>query len=184
MSNSENNDAIVRSIIPSMSNDNAYPETVEESIDDGIKYRLGVIPALKRWRDKKLWGSKTNRQRLEGLTVLAQELSPLYDIEVPSISGGGIDLDATVRETKMNQSGSSCYVPALHEIIMSGNLSIITFLHEFGHALGKNEKQTCRWSINLFKRVFPKQFAKLDHSKHTLIRHRPRQEDIDAILNS
>ena len=32
------------------------------------------------------------------------------------------------------------------------NIPVVTFLHEFGHALGKNEVQTCTWSINLFKK--------------------------------
>lgn len=172
----------IASITTAMLDGNDYPETVEEVLDDEIKYRRGVIPALKGWKSLKLWGSKTNQMRLDGLIVLAEQLAPLYDIAVPTVVVDGIDLNAIVRDTKMNPSGSSSYAPGSHTITMRGNLSIITFLHEFGHALGKNEKKTCHWSINLFRKVFPKQYAKLDHEKHTLVRQRPNEDAISRAL--
>jgi len=173
----------ITNITSAMMESNAYPETVEEVLDDEIKYRRGVIPALKGWKSLKLWGSKTNQMRLDGLIVLAEQLASLYDIAVPTVVVDGIDLDAIIRDTKMNPSDSSSYSPGSHTITMRGNLSIITFLHEFGHALGKNEKKTCRWSINLFKKVFPKQYNKLDHKQHTLVRQRPNEDAISNILN-
>jgi hypothetical protein len=53
-----------------------------------------------------------------------------------------------------------------------GRLSVVTYLHEFAHALGRDERGACRWSINLFRRVFPEQFARLAASGHTLRRGR------------
>lgn len=159
-----------------------YPETVEEVLDDKVKYRIGVIPALKVWKAKKLWGSKTNQQRLDGLIALANDLAPLYNIPVPLVTVDGIDPTATVRDTKMNDSGSSSYNRATHMITMRGNLSIITFLHEFGHSLGKGEQGACKWSINLFRKVFKKQYNKLTHNGHTLRRHRPDEAAISSAL--
>lgn len=161
-----------------------YPDTVEEVLNDDIKYRKGVIPAVKRWKAKKLWGSKLNAERLQGFVDLATELAPLYNIEVPNVVVDGIDPTATVRDTKMNPSGSSSYTPSLHTITMRGNLSIITFLHEFGHALGKGERSTCEWSINLFRKVFPAQYKKLNPNGHTLVRQRPDEDAINNVLGS
>ena len=51
-----------------------------------------------------------------------------------------------------------------------GRLSVVTFLHEFGHALGYGERGACRWSINLFRRCFPRSFARCRQAGHTLVR--------------
>jgi len=53
-------------------------------------------------------------------------------------------------------------------ITMRGKLSVVTFLHEFAHALGRDERGACRWSINLFRSVFPEQYARLRADGHTL----------------
>lgn len=163
---------------------NAYPDTVEEVLNDEIKYRKGVIAAVKTWKNKKLWGSKTNQERLDGFIEMSKTLAPLYNIEVPAVTVDGIDLTDTVRNTKMNMSGQSSYTPSMHTITMRGNLSIITFLHEFGHALGKGERSTCEWSINLFKKVFPAQYKKLNAHGHTLQRQRPDEDAINDVLGS
>jgi len=56
-------------------------------------------------------------------------------------------------------------------ISMSGNLSIITLLHEFGHLLyGSSEKRAVYFSVNLFRKVFTKQFSALKAEGHKLVR--------------
>ncbi len=170
--------------LTSMAENENYPQTVGEIIDDEMEYPEGVVEALERWKKKKLWGSSTNLERLIGLAEMAVEISVIYDIECPLVKvDQSIDLDATVRDTKMQKSGSSNYNPTTHMIEMRGNLSIITFLHEYGHALGKGERSATKWSVNLFKRAFPVQFEKLDQEKHTLMRRRTDENAIDRVLN-
>ena len=70
-------------------------------------------------------------------------------------------------------SGSSSYCPSTDTITLRGKLSVVTFLHEWGHVFGKDEHEACRWSINLFKRCFPDQFARCLQQGHMLLR-RPR----------
>jgi hypothetical protein len=67
-------------------------------------------------------------------------------------------------------SGSSCYDPVRNMIRLRGRLSVVTYLHEFGHALGYGEQGACRWSINLFRRFFPRSYARLVPEGHTLVR--------------
>jgi hypothetical protein len=67
-------------------------------------------------------------------------------------------------------SGASNYRPACHTITLTGKLSVLTYLHEFAHARGADERQACRWSINLFRRCFPRSFARCRAVGHTLVR--------------
>ena len=62
------------------------------------------------------------------------------------------------------------YHPATHTITLEGRLSVVTFLHEFGHARGYGERGACRFSINPFRRVFPRLFARCRRVGHTLVR--------------
>ena len=50
--------------------------------------------------------------------------------------------------------------------------SIISILHEFAHHLhGPNEQTACAWSITLFKKCFPKSFAKLKWQDNLLVKN-------------
>lgn len=51
----------------------------------------------------------------------------------------------------------------------NGNYSIISSLHELGHALlGTSEHQACGYSVGLFMACFPKEYAKLRWEGHML----------------
>lgn len=67
-------------------------------------------------------------------------------------------------------SRGSYYLPTAHRIVLIGRLSVVTYLHEFAHALAKDEASACRWSINVFRQCFPRQFSRLIHRGHMLIR--------------
>jgi hypothetical protein len=54
-------------------------------------------------------------------------------------------------------------------LVLTGH-SVVTYLHEFAHALGRNERGACRWSLNLFCRVFPREFARCAQRGHCLVR--------------
>ena len=47
---------------------------------------------------------------------------------------------------------------------------MLTYLHEFAHARGYDERGACRWSLNLFRRCFPRSFARCRPVGHTLVR--------------
>lgn len=60
--------------------------------------------------------------------------------------------------------------PGTYTIIMDGNrASIISALHELGHALyGTSEVDACAFSIKLFAKVFPTEYSKLEWHGHML----------------
>jgi len=135
-----------------------YPKTVDEVLDDKIKFRRGVLPAMKTFAKSKPWRG-TLDERVANLDTLLTKLSVIYGIAKPTLVTDGLSNDA-------QDSSASFYFPVFNEIHLRGKLSVVTTLHEFGHALGKGERKACRWSINLFRRVFPKQFARCGHDGH------------------
>ena len=75
------------------------------------------------------------------------------------------------RETtiKFNSKIPSARYSQKNDTITLNNHSIITALHELGHAIyGDSELKACSWSIKLFKETFPIAFKKLEWEKHRL----------------
>ncbi|GMT43050.1 MAG: hypothetical protein IEMM0002_1461 [bacterium] len=138
-----------------------YPDSVLEILDDEMKFKKGTVRALKNFRrfirKNRLRGYNDPRiilQRFYASKRLIEILSIIYRIPVPDVRLGKVSGEPA-------SSGSSCYIPANHTIVLSGKLSVITLLHEFAHARGRNEREAVRFSVNLFKKVYPKQFNKL-----------------------
>jgi len=143
-----------------------YPDSVLEVLDDGIKFKKGVIRALKNFRQfiRKNGLHKQNDphvilRRFYVMKRLIEILSIIYRIPVPDVRLGKVSREA-------GSSGGSYYIPATHTIVLNGRLSVISLLHEFAHARGKDEREAVRFSVNLFKKVYPKQFRQLMQSNN------------------
>jgi len=141
---------------PSGSAANPYPRTVAEVLDDSMEVPPELDAAMRRFRASKAFRG-TPAERTQKLRSLYAEVCAIYHIDSPEllVKPGALD----------------CYIPSLHRVELNRDrLSVITALHELGHVLGKSEAQTCRWSLNLFRRYFPKSFAKLTPVGHMLVR--------------
>ena len=137
-----------------------YPATVVEVLDDQMRFSPAALRAVRAFSDARPWAGSVE-ERKEKFRKLNKELSEAYNITEPGLAFGRLD---------GMSSGSSHYIPHLHRIVLVGKLSVVTYLHEFAHSRGIGEQGACRWSINSFRRGFPKQFGKLIHVGHTLIR--------------
>ena len=63
------------------------------------------------------------------------------------------------------------YIPWIHTITIGEKPSILSTLHEIGHAIrGSKELNACVFSIALFKMCFPEEFKNLEWKGHVLIR--------------
>jgi len=133
-----------------------YPASVSAVLVEGKKYKPAALAAMRDFRRSKPFRG-TPEERLEKVQNLYRALAAAYGVEVPTVVH--------------NPGAPDCYSPTLHRIRLS-NLSVVTALHEFGHALGKDEEQTCRWSINLFRRFFPRAYSRLIPVGHMLRRAR------------
>lgn len=148
-----------------MNNPN-YPESVAEVLDETITYKPAVLRAVRCFAKMKPWRG-TVEERQEKFRWLNRALAEAYGVEEPRLVFG---------TDESRDSGSSCYIPSLNTIILRGTLSFVTFAHEWAHRLfGRSEHQAARWSINLFRRVFPKSFARCRWDGH-MVRALPRQD--------
>ena len=137
-----------------------YPATVIEVLDDDMRFRPRTLRTMKAFASLGPW-SGTLDERTQKFIWLNQQLAHTHGILEPQLSFGQLNGSG---------SGASHYIPSQHRIVLLGRLSVVTYLHEFGHALGHDERKTARWSVTLFRRCFPRQYARLVHCGHMLLR--------------
>lgn len=127
-----------------------YPtreEILDEHLSKETTFEPGVVNFCNSW--KKEWKRDKNRCRYELIRDLIRGISDNKETETPRIRQ---DMEA---ETPY-------YIPSCKTIFLNRHLSIISALHELGHHLyGESELLACRFSVHLFKEVFPKAFSKL-----------------------
>ncbi len=132
-----------------------YPKTVSEVLAD-VKYPRLVLAAVRTYAKMRPWAG-TRAERLAKMRWLLKGLATALGVAEPRL--------------KAERRGGSCYDRGTATIYLCGRLSVTTLLHEFGHhLLGTDERAVCRWSVNLFRRCFPRQYAKLRHEGHLLRR--------------
>lgn len=129
-----------------------YPASLDEVIHD-VKYKRETLTALKQFKASRPWKGAL-ADRIVKFWDLHVELCRIYGKNV------GLDFDPSVM---LNEgSGRSNFNQLTNTITLHGKLSVLTFLHEWGHVLkGRSEYQACVWSVNLFRKVFPDNFSRL-----------------------
>lgn len=138
-----------------------YPATVAEVLRP-IKLRSFTVRALRAFARSKPWAG-TMAQRQAKSRTLHDQLCRTYGIQ-PTLVFGNDDT---------SDSGRSCFIPGMNTIVLRGRLSVVTYLHEFSHARGMDERQAVSWSASAFRRFFPKSFGRCSQVAHTLRARRP-----------
>jgi len=137
----------------------SYPSHV---VVKPIKYREDTLETVKMFRDRGPW-TGTIEERKTNFRLLHDDLCQIYGVDYR------LEFEAIRLSAPPGSSGSSSCNGLTRTITIRNKLSVVTYLHEFGHALGKNEYGACKWSINLFRQVFPEQFNRLNHSGHMVL---------------
>lgn len=129
------------------------PTTVEECLDASMLFERRTLRAVREFKRKKPWRGSTADRRMK-----IEELHAALCI-------------ATGRQTRLKwdtacmndgPSDSSGYDSLIDEIVMRGRPSVVTYLHLFARALGNSKIGAFRWSLNLFKRMFPVSWSRLE----------------------
>ena len=134
-----------------------YP--TKEEILEIIKTRNidYYVPVVKMWKDiyyKQKWKTETNETKLLSLIILVHLIS-------------AISINTSVKATKGKTYN---FKPSINRIELGQKASIISTLHEIGHAIyGYSELDACAFSIALFKKVFPTEFKNLEWQGHMLV---------------
>jgi hypothetical protein len=144
--------------------DNNYPETVAEVIDDAMRFKPAVLAAVRAFKASHPWRGSLDERHTKFRKLYA-DLSAAYGVEPPQLIFGN---------DHVSDSGRSAYLPPMRTVILRGRLSVVTSLHEYAHFMGKNERQACAWSLNLFKRVWPVLFRRCRHEGHMVRASHPR----------
>jgi hypothetical protein len=151
-----------------------YPNQ-EEITSPSISYKTATIMAVKGWRNN-TWKTAKSGDEATKITALQGLVTALNTVYTKTVS--------LVLDTEAPQGAH--YHPESNTIHLN-KPSIITTLHEYAHALfGTSEKKACRWSVQLFAKVWPKSFANLEWNGHMLVR-KPNatlagaSEDVDAV---
>ena len=137
----------------------AYP-TREQILEKEIKHKKETIKILKNWK-KNVWKpvkkGGDNNLKFDALEILVRSLSEIYQKPINII---------------YEPERPSCsYDQLTQTLFINKSLSIISTLHEFAHHLyGPNELQTCRWSVNLFRKIFPRAYNRLKWNRHMLVK--------------
>jgi len=143
-----------------------YP-TKEQILREGFTHRPEVIRTTRRWKNlnwKTAMRAGTVTARIRATAELIQMLAGIYGKPV-------------LIEVFPGRDQSSCYLPEIHTIALNGEPSVITALHELAHHLfGRSELQACRWSVHLFRKVFPVAYSRLEWDGHMLVRANHTQE--------
>src|SRR5438309_1497842 len=98
-----------------------YPATVAEILDARLTFRPDALRALRAFRRSKPWRG-TVAERFAKFQTLNAALAAAYGIDPPRLGLG---------TTRTGTSGESHYRPRDHRIVLSGRLSVVTYLHEF-----------------------------------------------------
>ncbi len=133
-----------------------YPPSLPAALGYPLAFRPSTLRAVHTFASSKPWrGSLQERQKK--FQQLHAALCQIYGVNPTLVFlGDGI-----------GDSGLSNFQARTNVITLIGRLSVITFLHEWGHVLkGRSEFEACRWSLQLFKRFFPKSFARLRWEGH------------------
>ena len=137
-----------------------YPATVAEILDDAMRFNRDAVAAVRAFARSKPWRGTASTRKAK-LLGLRDALAEAYGMAKPKMRFERITGAC---------SGSSSYNTATNVITIRGKLSVVTFLHEFRHAMGGDERQATKWSVNLFRRCFPLSYGRCDHEAHTLRR--------------
>lgn len=136
-----------------------YPRTAQEVLNPPVVFKQSTIGAVTNFKINNPWEGSIE-DRFAKFRQLNDDLNKIYGKSV-SLEKGRINF---------SDSGSSYFNAVDNVIVLKGRLSVITYLHEYAHVLGKDERQAVRWSLNLFKQVFPDKFARLGFMGHVAVK--------------
>jgi hypothetical protein len=130
---------------------NNYPATVAEILGS-VAYWRATRRAVHRFARSKPWRG-TEAERQAKFRRLHAELCRVY-------------VKATLLDFSPREPAA--FWPGRDRINLP-RLSVVSYLHEFAHAVyGSCERQACRWSVNLFRKFFPRSFSRCRQVGHML----------------
>lgn len=137
-------------------------------LDDRFKLSAGELEALLLFKSRKPFRAK-KPDYLDMVQELFLDLARVQGHKAPAVMHTGV--------WEYRRGVTSFYTP--HIVVLTGQKSLITALHEYTHSIGYGEVVAVRWSTNAFRIIFPGAFKKLEQHPdipHLLRKIKPPEE--------
>ena len=138
-------------------------EKLKTVMGSEVRFNRQALRAVRAYARTKPWSGSIEK-RWRAMAALSRTLSGIYGM------GNGPAIYPCLK-------WQDCYIHPLRCILICPyNLSVVTFLHEFKHAMDSfrgqpsHEESTRRWSLWLFKKCFPKEFSRCCFDGQRLLR--------------
>lgn len=126
---------------------------IDSLVAEEVPYPDAIIVAMKLFKREHRIGREPAPARLAGMQTATNVIMTAYNAEPIELRMQNID---------GGESAHSFYQQQGRYVLLTGKLSVVTWLHELGHALGYDEEQARKWSICLFKKIYPISFERLE----------------------
>jgi hypothetical protein len=113
-----------------------------------------TLAVMTEFKNMNLWQGKI-RERKEKLAWLNGKFNEIFTKNII------LNFDIPTHFSEWGSSGGSDYNLTTNTITLRGRISLITFLHEYAHALGLNDLLAQEFATSLFKKVFPEKWTTL-----------------------
>ena len=134
----------------------AFVHFINSDLDLGKIKKM--FQALEEFKQKNPWSGDFD-ERKEKFTDLHNKFNEIFGRNI------GLSIEISPNPRDWSSSGNSYYIQfrdGKEEIHLKGRFSVITFLHEWFHALlGNNEKIARIASWFVFSKIFPEKWEKL-----------------------
>jgi len=126
---------------------------------EGMVFEDELVDIMKHCSEKKMWRG-TIEERKDKFRYMHDMLNQFYHKNVSLV------IEVTEESDKIpGSSGLSHYrknpFTGDESILLSGRLSVVTLLHEWGHAIGCDQMNARKYSLGLFKCGWPNSYNNL-----------------------
>jgi hypothetical protein len=127
-------------------------------VDDSLQFTTGIEDAVKSFARSKPWVGTPDEQ--------FQKLQAIHD-SLCSICEVTVGLQRV--EIEVGERALIGYSERRNAILIAGRLSVVTYLFAFARVLfGDARQRQMAFAVNLYKRCFPRSFARADLSGPTV----------------
>jgi hypothetical protein len=140
-----------------------------------LKIFPAAITVLTKWKREhrpfrpKEWTETAVAEKQVKFDWIAKELAKVYRIDAPKVVCSN-----PTKESWTSTGAGGHYDTVTNTIQLYGKYSVVTFLHEFGHARGFDEGDATLWSVNVFRTIFPQSFKRATSSGHLVVKRQER----------
>lgn len=136
---------------------------LNEVLVEGKKFKGAALRACRMYARAKPWAGSIEERKAK-LEAFNAELAAAHGVPAPTLRYVNVEANLV--------NGAAGYDPDDKVIVLGYRLSVVSYLQMFARHCGKSRVGMVRWSVNLFKRKFPKSYAgcRWDASHAMLVR--------------